>query len=77
MLFVIRTAANPFRSPPSLALALTGCSVVIAAIALPFTIVGAHIGFVPLPPRYFVFLGAVAACYLVAVELVKRGVMAR
>lgn len=75
VLFVIRTAANPFRSRPSAALLVTAGSIVLIAIALPFTAAGAHVGLVPLPARYFVFLSAVTASYLVLVEIVKRRVM--
>jgi Mg2+-importing ATPase len=75
VLFVIRTAANPFRSRPSLALVLTASCVIAAALILPFTPLGAHLGFVPLPARYFAFLGAVAVSYLAIVEVMKRRVM--
>ena len=45
VLFVIRTAGNPFRSRPSPALAATVIGVVAAGIAIPFTPIGTALGF--------------------------------
>ena len=43
---------------------------------LPKTVVPrSTLGFVPLPPFYFVFLGGVTLTYLLFVEFVKRRVM--
>jgi Mg2+-importing ATPase len=72
VLFVIRTAGNPLRSRPSLPLALTTIVVVLVGLAIPFTPLAVPLGFVPLPPLYFAFLGAATITYLVFVELVKR-----
>ena len=77
MLFVIRTAGNPFASRPSPALAATVVAVVGVALVLPFTPLAPLLGFVALPPAYYVFLGSVVAVYLAAVEVVKRRLMAR
>lgn len=75
VLFIIRTAGNPFRSRPSLPLALTVLAVVLAGAVLPFIPLGAIFGFVSLPVSYFVFLAAATATYLLIVEFVKRRLM--
>jgi len=72
VIFVIRTRGNPFRSRPSLALTITSLTVVLIAIALPFTPFAAQLGFVAPPPLFFMILPAMVLCYLVAVEFVKR-----
>ncbi len=77
VLFVIRTAGNPFRSRPSLPLAVTTVAVVVIAGILPFTPAAVTLGFVPLPGRFFVFLVPVVACYLLCVEGIKRRLLRR
>ncbi|HEX7737336.1 MAG TPA: magnesium-translocating P-type ATPase [Ktedonobacteraceae bacterium] len=77
VLFVIRTAGNPFRSRPSKPLALTTCLVVALGLLLPFTPLAASLGFVPLPALFFLLLAAMTVTYLLLVELVKRRVMKR
>jgi Mg2+-importing ATPase len=77
VLFVIRTAGNPWRSRPSRALAVTTVLVVLIGVMLPFTPLAAPLGFVSLPGWYFVFLGGVTITYLGLVELVKRRLMRR
>jgi Mg2+-importing ATPase len=75
VLFVIRTAGNPFRSRPSLPLTVTTLLVVLIGVILPFTPLAPALGLVPLPGAYFVFLGGVTLTYLVLVEVVKRRLM--
>jgi Mg2+-importing ATPase len=77
VLFVIRTAGNPFRSRPSAWLTATTLLVVGIGCALPFTTLGAGLGFVPLPPTYFAFLAAATVTYLALVEAVKRRLLRR
>jgi Mg2+-importing ATPase len=77
VLFVIRTAGNPWRSRPSFPLAVTTVLVVLIGVTLPFTSLAATLGFVTLPGAYFVFLGGVTLTYLVLVEVVKRRLMRR
>jgi len=72
VLFVIRTAGNPLRSRPSSALAIMTILVVITGILIPFSPLAPPLGFVPLPPLYFGFLGVATITYLAFVELVKR-----
>ncbi len=75
VLLVIRTAGNPLRSPPSPALAATTVGAVAIALALPFSPLAEALGFRPLPVGYLMFVGAVTAAYLLAVDLVKRRLM--
>ncbi len=77
VVFVIRTAGNPFKSRPSAALTLTVFAVVVFAVILPFTPLAGVLGFTPLPVKYYVFLGAATITYLILVELVKRRLMKR
>jgi P-type Mg2+ transporter len=77
VIFIIRTAGNPFRSRPSLALTATTIAVVMAGIVIPFTSLGRMLGFTPLPPAFFLFLGGATGTYLLLVELVKRKLMRR
>jgi len=77
VIFIIRTAGNPLRSRPSLALTTTTIAVVVAGIVMPFTAVGKVLGFVPLPFAFFLFLVGASGTYLLLVELVKRKLMRR
>jgi Mg2+-importing ATPase len=77
VIFIIRTAGNPFRSRPSLALTATTISVVMAGIVIPFTSLGKIVGFTPLPLAFFLFLAGATATYLLLVEIVKRKLMRR
>ena len=77
VIFIIRTAGNPFRSRPSFALTVTTVAVVIAGIVIPFTSLGKILGFVRLPFASFLFLAGASGTYLLLVELVKRKLMRR
>ena len=77
VVFVIRTAGNPFKSRPSLALTLTVVAVVTFAVILPFTPLATVLGFVPLQPAFLLFVLVATITYLVLVELVKRKLMKR
>lgn len=77
VLFVIRTAGNPFHSRPSLPLTTTVLLVVLVGSALPFTPLAGPLGFTPLPAGFFVFVASVTCGYLTLVELAKRRLMAR
>jgi len=72
VIFVIRTAKNPFRSRPSKALIGTTLGVVVTGLVLPFLPVAPALGFVPLPAAYFAFLALATLTYLALVEAVKR-----
>jgi len=75
VLFVIRTGGNPLRSHPSKPLMATVLAAVIIGAVLPFTPIGADLGFIPLPPLFFAFLAVATATYLLLVEAVKRRFM--
>jgi P-type Mg2+ transporter len=75
VVFVIRTAGNPFRSRPSRALATTVTVALAMGIVLPFTPLASAFGLVALPPLYFAYVGGVTVCYLMLVEAVKRRTM--
>ncbi|HSE37366.1 MAG TPA: magnesium-translocating P-type ATPase [Blastocatellia bacterium] len=77
VIFVIRTARNPLRSRPSLALTATTLVIVLVGIMLPFTPLAALLGFTPLPYQFLAFLAATTATYLGIVELVKRRLLSR
>ena len=72
VIFVIRTRGSPWRSRPSRLLTLTSLGVVAGAIALPFTPLGARLGFAVPPPAFFLVLAGMVALYVSGVELVKR-----
>jgi len=71
VIFVIRTQGNPFRSRPSAILTATSLAVVAIASALPFTPLGAQLGFVPVPGLFFLILAGMAVVYLAMVQVVK------
>ncbi|HEX5501036.1 MAG TPA: magnesium-translocating P-type ATPase [Thermomicrobiales bacterium] len=77
VIFVIRTAGSPWRSRPSRPLVLTTLLVVAVGLALPFTPAATALGFVPLPPRFFLFLAGATATYLLLVEVAKRRLLRR
>ncbi len=77
VLFVIRTQGNPFRSRPSRPLTITILAIVAIGVLLPFLPIAGWLGFVPLPPAYFLFLVAATLVYLALVEVVKRRIMGR
>ncbi len=75
VIFIIRTAGNPFRSRPSLALTATTIAVVLAGMVIPSTSIGQILGFTPLPVGFFLFLAGATITYLFLVEIVKRKLM--
>jgi Mg2+-importing ATPase len=77
VLFVIRTAGNPFRSRPSGLLVTTTLCVVALGVLLPFTPMAPTLGFVPLPASFLAFVLAVLGTYLVFVEFAKRRLLGR
>jgi Mg2+-importing ATPase len=77
VLFVIRTAGNPLRSRPSMPLAVSTVLIVAVGFLLPVTPLAEPLGFVPLPPAFFLFLGGATITYLALVEAVKRRLIQR
>jgi Mg2+-importing ATPase len=74
VIFVIRTAGNPLRSRPSPALCLGVLGSLTAGVVIAVSPLGALVGFAPLPLAFYPLLGALAACYLATVEVLKRPV---
>lgn len=72
VIFVLRTRQSPLRSRPHPALVAAAVGVVVTAIALPFTPLAPHLGFVPLPAGFFFVLAGIVAVYFSLVEGVKR-----
>ncbi len=77
VVFVIRTAGNPFRSRPSPLLAGTSLAVVAVAAVLPWTPAAEALGFEPLPAPFFLFLAVATATYLLRVQWVKGRILPR
>jgi Mg2+-importing ATPase len=77
VIFVIRTRGNPWRNRPSAALALTSVLVVLVGAVLPFTPLGATLGFVHPPAMYYLVVAATVAAYLATVQIVKGRFYAR
>jgi Mg2+-importing ATPase len=77
VLFVIRTAGNPFRSRPSLPLLCSVLLVVFIGVLLPYSPLAGVLGFTPLPALYLLFLAAATGSYLLLVEMAKRFLLRR
>ena len=77
VIFIIRTARNPLRSRPSLALTITTIAIVLFGTLLPYTSAGSLIGFTPLPLSFLLFIALATGTYLLLVEVVKRRLMQR
>ena len=71
VVFVIRTAGNPFKSRPSRALLIGVLAVVAIAVVLPYTALGTLLRFVPLPASLLATIGGLALTYLLLVQAVK------
>jgi Mg2+-importing ATPase len=71
VVFVIRTAGNPFRSRPSGRLLTAVVAVSTAGAVLPYTPLGALLGFTPLPLPLLGAISLLALTYLCLVQAVK------
>ncbi|HXR44730.1 MAG TPA: HAD-IC family P-type ATPase, partial [Pseudolysinimonas sp.] len=73
VVLVIRTRMFPFfRSRPSLPLLISLLLVIAVAVALPFTPLGAVLGFAPPAPGLLLALAGVVVSYLVIADVAKR-----
>ena len=69
---VIRTPKIPFfQSRASLPMLLITATVMGVGMYLPFSPIGASLGFVPLPAVYFLWLALILTCYCVLTQFVK------
>ncbi len=71
VIFVIRTRGNPLKSKPRAILAATSMAVVVAAVLIPYTPLGARLGFVPVPGLFFLILAGMVLIYLTLVQAAK------
>jgi len=72
IIHVIRTNKIPFiQSIASLPLILTSLAIVAVGIWLPISPLAAGMGFVPLPPLYWLLVGLMLVTYVVLTQLVK------
>ena len=72
IIHIIRTAKIPFlESRASNALIATTITIAAIGIALPFSWLGGFLGFVPLPPGYWIALGLILPSYVILTHLVK------
>jgi len=72
VVFVIRTAGNPFKSRPSWPLLIAVLTVVAVATVLPYSPVRGQLGFTPLPPPLVATIALLTVTYLGLVQAVKR-----
>jgi P-type Mg2+ transporter len=72
VIFVIRTAGNPFKSRPSRALVLTVVGGVAAGFVVVLTPLAGLLGFAPLPPLFFAVLVVMTLTHLALVQVLKR-----
>jgi Mg2+-importing ATPase len=71
VVFVIRTAGNPFQSRPSRPLLVAVLAVVTVATALPYTPLHHPLGLTPLPLALLGTIGLLTVTYLAVVQVVK------
>jgi Mg2+-importing ATPase len=71
VVFVIRTAGNPFRSRPSGPLLMSVLAITVVGAALPYTPLGALLGFTALPLSLLGAIALLALTYLILVQVVK------
>jgi Mg2+-importing ATPase len=71
VVFVIRTAGNPFRSRPSGRLLTSVCAITVVGAVLPYTPLGVLLGFTPLPLSLLGAIALLALTYLFLVQGVK------
>ncbi len=72
MLLVIRTRGNPLRSLPSAAVLTSVLNCALIGFAIPFTGLGAMLGFVTPSATMIAFTLGVTTLYLLAAEVTKR-----
>jgi len=71
VVFVIRTAGNPFRSRPSGQLLMSVGAITVVGAVLPYTPLGPLLGFTPLPLSLLGAISLLALTYLILVQAVK------
>jgi Mg2+-importing ATPase len=71
VIFVLRTRRNPLRSHPHPLLVTTSVAVVVLAVVLPFTQLGAWFGFVPPSGAFLIAIAGLSVSYLMLAQGAK------
>jgi Mg2+-importing ATPase len=71
VIFVLRTRGNPLKSRPHPLLAATSIAVVVLAVGLPFTPLGAWFGFAPPSAAFLLAIAGLTVSYLVLAQGAK------
>jgi Mg2+-importing ATPase len=71
VIFVLRTRRNPLRSRPHPLLAATSVAVVVLAVVLPFTPLGAWFGFAPPSAAFLLAIAGLTVSYLLLAQGAK------
>ena len=71
VIFVLRTRRNPLRSRPHPLLAITSVAVVVLAVVLPFTPLGAWFGFAPPSTAFLFAIAGLTVSYLLLAQGAK------
>ncbi len=71
VIFVLRTRRNPLRSRPHPLLATTSVTVVVLAVVLPFTPIGAWFGFAPPSAAFLLAIAGLTVSYLLLAQGAK------
>ncbi|WP_409977772.1 MULTISPECIES: magnesium-translocating P-type ATPase [unclassified Bradyrhizobium] len=72
IIHIIRTAKIPFfQSRASTALITTTLTIAVIGVALPYSWLASFLGFVPLPPTYWIALGLILPSYVILTHVVK------
>jgi len=71
VVFVIRTAGNPFKSRPSGQLLISVVAITVVGAVLPYTPLGPLLGFTPLPLSLLGAISLLGLTYLFLVQVVK------
>ena len=72
IVLVIRTKEAVYKSKPGKFLLLSTFSIATITIFLPYSPIGSLMGLVPLPARFFLWMGGILVMYIVTAELAKR-----
>jgi Mg2+-importing ATPase len=72
IVLVVRTRKPFFKSRPAASLLATTLAVAAVTLVIPSTPLGRIFHFEPLPPSFFILIGAIVLLYVSAAEIVKR-----
>jgi len=72
IVLVIRSRKPFFKSRPGKYLFIATLSIIVVTLILPFTPPGEIFGFSPLSMLFFLLIGIIVFCYIIAAEMAKR-----